>query len=465
MSFYWGTLTISASTRSVAQSVGGDGTSCLLIGNESGLTVKVSFDGVALSKSLYPGTVDIFPVPGHGWNGNVSFDPVANLSNVSSWPGSFVQIDVFGLNESPRGTYPMALSRANNIGNTVSTNMGSATSLQNDNNADDTQVIEMQVTGSPSSTVRMGNNGNFFIKQYISGVLTTLFQVIENAATCLKLGATGKTTEVVGSLTVDQNATITGTSTQTGNVSMGGTLSVTGASTLTGNASLGGTLSVTGSSSLDNATISTDGSGNVTLNNNRAINLKLSGGGTTVGLQALSTNDVIVQCASGKTIHLNDGSGPEALQVNNTTITCTADVILSAGKLGVSASGDVLDASSSTNTYLKARSAGNILFQSPNGSTNFTFDQNGKVTLNQVALSGAGAQIGYLAGSLSRQSSFTGTGSGTYSHNLGATPSVVIPICTATNSAANQGYDSANASQVHVTMGASVAFNAWCFHT
>lgn len=69
--------------------------------------------------------------------------------------------------------------------------------------------------------------------------------------------------------------------------------------------------------------------------------------------------------------------------------------------------------------------------------------------------------VSYLTGSLSRVSAFNGTGSGTYNHNCGATPLWIGPIVHQSGSA-TQGYDSENATQVHVTLGSSLAFQAFC---
>ena len=47
-------------------------------------------------------------------------------------------------------------------------------------------------------------------------------------------------------------------------------------------------------------------------------------------------------------------------------------------------------------------------------------------TGNKFQLSGAGAFFGLLAGTLSRIAIFNGTGSGTFTHNLNATPSLIL---------------------------------------
>lgn len=195
MSVSIGNLTIAAGQNKIFTAPR-EGQKAILIGNESGLTCTITMEGSGIQKTLYPSTLDWFPVR-PGFTGNILISPSAVLNNTSQWPSSTLIFDAIGIGDiEDSRQYPIQLTRLSNVGNTVTTAMGGSTTLQNDNNADDTQVIEMQVTGSPQSTGRWGNNGNFFIKQYISGVLTTLFQVIENAATCVLLGATGKTTEI-----------------------------------------------------------------------------------------------------------------------------------------------------------------------------------------------------------------------------------------------------------------------------
>lgn len=56
-------------------------------------------------------------------------------------------------------------------------------------------------------------------------------------------------------------------------------------------------------------------------------------------------------------------------------------------------------------------------------------------------------------------SRFTGSGSGTYSHGLGVTPNHVTPIVNVAGSA-TQGYDTATSTQVHITLGAALSFDA-----
>lgn len=55
----------------------------------------------------------------------------------------------------------------------------------------------------------------------------------------------------------------------------------------------------------------------------------------------------------------------------------------------------------------------------------------------------------------------SGTGSGTFSHALGATPDCVQVTCTLANSSQTQGVDTWTSTTIHITSGAGYAWNAW----
>jgi hypothetical protein len=158
MSNYFGTYQITANTKTTIN-VGQGGIAGVIMGNESGYTVTVAFDGTGQSRSLYPGTVDYFPIPNQRFNGNIFVTPVANLSNVSSWPGSYIQVDVVGVNEQVSGIYPLALVRNTNVGNAVNTVGGGAQYVQNDGNAAGLSIVESTVSGDSASSVEILNTG------------------------------------------------------------------------------------------------------------------------------------------------------------------------------------------------------------------------------------------------------------------------------------------------------------------
>ena len=207
----------------------------------------------------------------------------------NSPPMSTCTVQVFGFDEDIPGVYPMSLVYMMNLGNTITISQGSVSTLQNDGNST-TNIIESTLLGSTGSNVLVKNDGTMTLAQYITGVLTDLLQVIPGGTSVLKLGNTGLVSEVLGSLKVDQNETVTGTLGVTGNTTLS-TVSTSGAATLnsasiTNNETVGGTLGVTGNTSL--STVST--SGLATLNSASVTNNETVGGTLGVtGNTSLST--------------------------------------------------------------------------------------------------------------------------------------------------------------------------------
>lgn len=284
--------------------VGGTGLSGVVIGNESGLTVTVEMQGTGGKWTLYPGTVDFFAVPANRqWNGNLLLTPTADLSNTSSWPGSYCYVDTYGVGERPSGTYPLSLNRANNLGNQVTIVSGSSTSVQNDNNAAGTTVVEATVLGSPSSNVEIFNDGSGWFGRWVNPSFTKIFQWFSAGTTALQLAATGLLTEILGNLKVDGttelvgNTTIDGTLGVTGTTAMGNAI-ITGTATMgtsapttssvSGNETVGGTLAVTGNTSVSNLTAS----GNIIEANAEALQWKDSTGVARTAMQVDGSNNL-----------------------------------------------------------------------------------------------------------------------------------------------------------------------------
>lgn len=265
------------SGQQILEDVGGTGLSGIVIGNESGLTCSVTLQGANVKKTLYPGTVDKFLVPkGRSWNGTVQIDPTSDLNNVISWPSSHVYIDTYGINENIEGQYPFVLNRAGNVGNAVNFVSGSATSVQNDNNAAGTQVVEMSVLGSPTANDIHFNDGSGWMGRWINPIFTKTFQWFSAGATALQLGATGLLTEVLGSFKVDGTTELVGNTTIDGNAVVTGTLGVTGIET-------GGTINATTIGvTTENATTlnvtTVNASGNIIEANAQAMQWKDNGG-------------------------------------------------------------------------------------------------------------------------------------------------------------------------------------------
>lgn len=120
--------------------------------------------------------------------------------------------------------------------------------------------------------------------------------------------------------------------------------------------------------------------------------------------------------------------------------------------------------SGATNNFILNAVSGKQIELKNNGTTICTIDG------SNVALQGAyGFQIGpsgvyrFRNGTtIQNWSSFSGTGSGTYNHNFGSAPFDVVPIVSVAGSA-TQGFDTITSTQVHITLGAVLAFKAFCW--
>jgi hypothetical protein len=110
--------------------------------------------------------------------------------------------------------------------------------------------------------------------------------------------------------------------------------------------------------------------------------------------------------------------GVPTLSVDSAAITSdgNGNLKVTNGKLGKSATGDMLSAGASE-TDVEATTA--VILQV------------GGISIAEALSTGVQMLSGGLAlqkGSISRDSSFTGTTNGTYNHGLGAVPSIVFPV-------------------------------------
>lgn len=102
------------------------------------------------------------------------------------------------------------------------------------------------------------------------------------------------------------------------------------------------------------------------------------------------------------------------------------------------------------------------------GSGNLTFSG---ATANKFQLSGTGAIIGLLAGSISRISFFSGTGNATVNHGLGATPTFCIIMYAGSTSAFGSPpthpayYYNATSTQVTVVADSGYSWLGMAIHT
>jgi hypothetical protein len=127
------------------------------------------------------------------------------------------------------------------------------------------------------------------------------------------------------------------------------------------------------------------------------------------------------------------------------------------GRLGVAVASDVMDAVATGVLYIKCRAAGAIHFQTPNGTDQAIIDNTG------LSFPGNNGWKGSTGDKMARTNSINnGSGSGTYNHGLGASPDGCLPYVHQAGSA-TVGYDSETSTQVHITLGAVLTFNAFLY--
>jgi hypothetical protein len=129
----------------------------LLIFNDSMINIIVKWGTHA--KTIVAGTFDVVPVYDATeliyWNQDFIFP------NIGQAPSSRVIVDGATIDEEPyikMMSFPVALPRVNNLGNTVPV-ATSATSVVNDGNAVGTQVLEATPTGAGGSQALIYNDG------------------------------------------------------------------------------------------------------------------------------------------------------------------------------------------------------------------------------------------------------------------------------------------------------------------
>lgn len=247
MTQFIGIQTIVATQDTVQKNLPTDGVKGYLVGNESGLTEVIYMDGQGDSKSLYPGTVDYFPVR-KGFSGTIIAKNRTLLNNVASWPSSFLQYDMVGINDTDfnASVYPLTLPRLTNIGNASNT-VSVANSISNTNNPVPTNWLSVVPLGA-GSTWNADNSGNLTVNGDIAGVLNNLLQliVVGVGGISVNIGDTARTVNMDGKLVFD---------------GLGGHTSICG-----GGLQINGVLTVNGVTALDGSKIITDGTGGLLSN-------------------------------------------------------------------------------------------------------------------------------------------------------------------------------------------------------
>ncbi len=181
-------------------------TLAIVVYNESPYFLNVHIGG-GVTMPLPASTADIIPVP-QGFNGGITIDAVSYLSSQGQAPSTVAFIVGLGSQDAltklllagASTGFPMQLNRLQNLGNL--SGVASAQAIVNDGNAV-TPWLETTPTGSPGSTWVASTDGSMTVKELNAGVLTQLFKLIVGSG--VQLGATNRSTEVLGDLIADLN--------------------------------------------------------------------------------------------------------------------------------------------------------------------------------------------------------------------------------------------------------------------
>lgn len=179
---------------------------------------------------------------------------------------------------------------------------------------------------------------------------------------------------------------------------------------------------------------------------------------------------------AGTLIQLIAGASPEVILAASSILTLIKGNLQVNGLVGMNvapSSSNELEVVSNLDTsrailavgHSSTQSANILEVQSSSGTTLFDVESNGNVDVSGSILC-TDLRAGGSGNFLRQTQHFSGTGSGTFNHNLGTTPKIVIPM-THVSGSQTMGYDSENATQVHITAGSGLAWVAeainWTF--
>jgi hypothetical protein len=173
----------------------------LQVSNESGYQLDLNFSGIG-SRGFNPWQRDDIAIT-KGYTGTLVIT-ASNPGNVdiTKFPTSYIQVNAYIPGEL---TQPMsvALSRLQNIGNPVDSNVvsTSANKIQNDGNTAGTAILETTVLGATTNQ-NATNDGLWNLSVLIAGVLHQFLKT-NAAGNLLQLGNASDVTEILGELLID----------------------------------------------------------------------------------------------------------------------------------------------------------------------------------------------------------------------------------------------------------------------
>lgn len=392
--------------QSVPVSAGSRSTvGAVVLFNESNTLIRVAWGGSAQWLPAWTGEV-FYMNQDPGFTG--TFTLVAStISSSGSAPSNIVAGQIYAPGEHVPGTYPVALVRQTNIGN-GSLPVSQVQTVINDGSAAGTSVVEATQFGQATSSLSLKNDGTALLAPVSNGALLDVLQVTPGGAAAAATGSFGDAANPGNWALHGVADEVPASGVQAGTLGAG--VAVPAANVQAG--TLGSGVALTKISS-DGGTINSDGFGNLTVDN-------------TLVLSSASDDSLTIRYTGAHTTW-------PALEMDMTSVT----------------GGHAWD-----------------VRVVANASELFFFDQTAGGQVAAIFRGGAvrpGVQFAGLGGFVTGMQEFAGTGSGTYSHGAGATPTVVLANGTYyTSGTASQTVGSGiyGSSTCSVTCGNGSAFRA-----
>ncbi len=380
--------------------------------------------------------------------GKMSILPVNNVGVAGT--GIINVTAYFVTDKVPPGTFPVAIPTQ-----IVSAKVSTVTILINDGSAAGTQIVESTPAGDASSAVSLLN----------TGVL-----VLGNATHKGSISSDNGAFKTDGSGNVTSTSETTGTITTTGIITIPNNIYINAKDT-------GGTArNLVGIGNDNNSRLWTAPSAHAIIEDANLSTHLADFSATLIDLliatKAEGTFESVGAATLDSTLAVTGASTLTGLATLNGGLTSTGGAQTITGNangslhLGQAATGDTLDTTSgvSGNTYLKTpNSGGFIIFQVPNGTEIARINTSGYLLAGATVYDvGASGKVKFQAGTMTRFTGWSGTGSGTFNTNLGAVPNQ-IAFNPTTVSGSSQTIGGTNAQSSVVTTGAGLAFGAIAF--
>jgi hypothetical protein len=379
------------------------------------------------------------------------------------------------------------LTRQINIGNSVPVS-GSSSSVVNDGNAANTVVVEATQSGASGSNVLIENDGTVMFREG-TVTLLDLLKLIPGATIAVLLGSASRAVQSVGDFLVNTGKIgvaaagdlIDASSSSTTNIKTraAGTVNLQPNGVTQAAVSSSGLILPAGQIGVSSAgdTLDASSSSTTNLKTRAAGTINLQPAGTTqaavsssglviaagkIGMSA--AGDILDAATVATQLNVKSGGGDLVFYQGSTEvfrITNAGNIRFPGGLIGISADGDLIDASSATDLYIKTRTAGgNVNFQLPGGSTIASIGGGGLTFQSGKHIQwGSGDTLGITH---SLTVNYTGGGANqTFSHGLSSTPFIVIPVLAAGGSA-TVGVSSITSTQFTMAAGVNGNYKVLC---